>query len=140
MLLYSTIIRINPSLTKQRADEIKKLLNDYRTMGAPLRSALKDLGFTITEDGKHYRLKYNGDERYKTTLSKNGQTSGKERIKQRTSLRLCFDDLLLEKHLPSLRQRQADMGSDERCPCLLLMRQGNEESTCRTVRLIFQRG
>lgn len=59
-------------LTKQRADEIKKLVNDYRTMGAPLRSTLKDLGFTITEDGKHYRLTYYGDERYKTTLSKTG--------------------------------------------------------------------
>ena len=72
--VYKGILERNHyrKLTKQRADEIKKLLNDYRTMGAPLRSTLKDLGFTITEDGKHYRLTYYGDERYKTTLSKTG--------------------------------------------------------------------
>ena len=109
-------------LTKQRADEIKKLLNDYRTMGAPLRSTLKDLGFTITEDGSTIVSRIMAMNGTRPRCPRPDQTSGKERIKRRTSLRLCFADLLLEKHLLSLRHRQADLGSDERCPCLLFMR------------------
>ena len=39
-------------------------------MTGPVRSTLKDLGFEITEDGKHYKLVYYGDSRYWTTLDK----------------------------------------------------------------------
>lgn len=56
--------------SEKRANTIKILLRDYRTMSGTLRQALMDLGFTITEDGKHYRLTYYGDGRYKTTVSK----------------------------------------------------------------------
>ncbi|WP_102342512.1 hypothetical protein [Galactobacillus timonensis] len=72
--VYSDILAKNHyrKLTRQRIEEIKNLLNDYRTMTAPLRNALADLGFKITEVGKHYRMTYYGDERYMTTLSKTG--------------------------------------------------------------------
>ena len=72
--VYSDILAKNHyrKLTRQRIEEIKNLLNDYRTMTAPLCNALADLGFKITEVGKHYRMTYYGDERYKTTLSKTG--------------------------------------------------------------------
>ena len=56
--------------SEKRANTIKILLRDYRTMSGTLRQALMDLGFTVTEDGKHYRLTYYGDGRYKTTVSK----------------------------------------------------------------------
>lgn len=56
--------------SEKRANTIKILLRDYRTMSGTLRQALMDLGFTITEDGKHYRITYYGDGRYKTTVSK----------------------------------------------------------------------
>ena len=39
-------------------------------MDRPLRQGLADIGFTITEDGKHYKLTYYGDSRYWTALSK----------------------------------------------------------------------
>ncbi|RHP70425.1 hypothetical protein DXA59_05515 [Clostridium sp. OF03-18AA] len=51
---------------------IKALFKDYKTLSASMRQQLYQLGFKITEDGKHYRLTYFGDERYKTTLSKSG--------------------------------------------------------------------
>ena len=37
-----------------------------------MRQQLLELGFEITEDGKHYRLTYYGDGRYKTTIAKTG--------------------------------------------------------------------
>ena len=31
---------------------------------------MKDLGFEITEEGKHYKLTYYGDDRYQATFAK----------------------------------------------------------------------
>ncbi len=59
-------------LADKRAEELKKLLTGYKTMSSTTRQALLDFGFTITEEGKHYRLTYYGDTRYKTTLAKTG--------------------------------------------------------------------
>ncbi len=50
--------------------EIKSLLKTYRDMDAPTRGALLRLGFGISEDGKHYKLVFQGDGRYTFTLSK----------------------------------------------------------------------
>lgn len=70
--VLSDIIQKNgfEGTAEKRANSVKILLKDYRTMSGTLRQALMDLGFTITEDGKHYRLTYYGDGRYKTTVSK----------------------------------------------------------------------
>ncbi len=57
---------------EKRDKEVKDLLNGYKTMSGTLRQALKELGFVITEEGKHYRLTYYGDDRYQTTLAKTG--------------------------------------------------------------------
>jgi ribonuclease BN (tRNA processing enzyme) len=37
-----------------------------------MRKKLEKYGFTITEEGKHYRLTYHGDHRYSTTIAKTG--------------------------------------------------------------------
>ena len=70
--VLSDIIQKNghDRISEKRAKAVKNLLKDYRTMSGTLRQALMDMGFTITEDGKHYRLTYYGDGRYKTTVSK----------------------------------------------------------------------
>ena len=39
-------------------------------MSGKLRQELKDLGFEITEDGKHYKLTYYNDERYTIIFGK----------------------------------------------------------------------
>ena len=53
-----------------KAEEVKKLLKSYTGMTAPIRQALEDMGFVITEDGKHYKLTYYGDDRYQIIFSK----------------------------------------------------------------------
>ena len=75
-------------IAEKRAEELKKLLTGYRTMSGTIRLALIDDGFAITEDGKHYRLTYYGDTRYKTTLAKSasdvreGMNSAKQIIRE----------------------------------------------------------
>lgn len=55
---------------KKRRETIKRLLKNYKGMDAKLRQELIQLGFKITEDGKHYKLTYYGDERYQTVVGK----------------------------------------------------------------------
>ena len=66
------IIRSNDyqRTSEHRAEEVKKLLKSYNGMTAPLRKALEEIGFVITEDGKHYKLTYCGDDRYQIIFSK----------------------------------------------------------------------
>ena len=66
------IIRSNDyqKTSDKKAEEVKKLLKSYDGMTGPLRQALEDMGFIITEDGKHYKLTYYGDDRYQVIFSK----------------------------------------------------------------------
>ena len=66
------IIRNNDyqKTSDQRAEEVKKLLKSYSGMTAPIRQSLENMGFVITEDGKHYKLTYYGDDRYQIIFSK----------------------------------------------------------------------
>lgn len=57
-------------LTDKRAEEIKRLLKGYNGMSGRLKQAFEDLGFTIAEEGKHYKLTYFGDKRYYTVFAK----------------------------------------------------------------------
>lgn len=56
----------------KREELIKNMFKDYRTMSSTMRQELQSIGFEITEEGKHYRLIYYGDARYKTTIAKTG--------------------------------------------------------------------
>jgi len=55
---------------EERKQKIKTMFRGYKNMSGPLRQQLIDLGFEITEEGKHYKLTYFGDARYRTTLAK----------------------------------------------------------------------
>nr|WP_308508140.1 hypothetical protein [uncultured Stomatobaculum sp.] len=57
-------------LSAAKAEEAKRILKNYDGMSARTRQALKDLGFEITEEGKHYKVTYYGDGRYQTAYSK----------------------------------------------------------------------
>lgn len=57
-------------ISKKKADDLARMLNNYNGMTKKTRSALEDFGFQIKEDGKHYKLIYQGDSRYNTTLAK----------------------------------------------------------------------
>lgn len=60
------------NIRAERERKIKTMLIGYKSLTGTIRQQLVDLGFEITDDGKHYRLTYYGDNRYKTTLSKSG--------------------------------------------------------------------
>lgn len=84
------IIRSNDyqKLSVAKAEEIKRILKNYDGMSARTRQALMDLGFEISEDGKHYKVVYYGDGRYQTSYSKtpsDGRT-GKNSAQQTINL------------------------------------------------------
>lgn len=60
---------IKDVLGKKR-EEVKRLLTDYSGINGKLRQELQQLGFTITEDGKHYKLTYFNDKRYIIHMAK----------------------------------------------------------------------
>ena len=59
-------------IRKDREQKVKNLFNGYISMSGAMRQELKNLGFTISEEGKHYKLTYYDDPRYTTTIAKTG--------------------------------------------------------------------
>jgi len=72
--VLSAIINTNGAdgEAKKNRELLKQVLRDYRSMDARTRKALSDMGFSIEDDGKHYKLMFKGDERYVFTLAKTG--------------------------------------------------------------------
>lgn len=70
--LLSSIVDRNSYIgNKQRMFvRIKEIFSDGETMSAAERSELEKMGFEITEDGKHYKLKFMGGDKYWYTVSK----------------------------------------------------------------------
>lgn len=60
------------NIREEKEKAIKSMFKDYKSLSGMMRQQLKDIGFEVTEDGKHYRLTYFGDDRYKTTIAKTG--------------------------------------------------------------------
>ncbi|WP_441242048.1 hypothetical protein [Tardiphaga sp. 768_D3_N2_1] len=58
--------------TRTHREELKDVLRTYRTMDAKTRKALENMGFSITDDGKHYKLIFQEDDRYMFILAKTG--------------------------------------------------------------------
>lgn len=55
--------------TKEKAEEIKRLFNNFDGMNGKLLKDLEKLGFVVEYNGKHYKLKYGGDDRYTVTIA-----------------------------------------------------------------------
>jgi ribonuclease BN (tRNA processing enzyme) len=53
-----------------------------------MKQRLQELGFEITEDGKHYKLTYYGDNRYFTSVAK---TPSDNRTGNNTAGNICRD-------------------------------------------------
>ena len=70
--LVKDILQANDykKISESKADEIKALLKNYTGMNGKLRQEMNDLGFVISEDGKHYKVSYHGDGRYQTVFAK----------------------------------------------------------------------
>ena len=72
--ILSSIIESLDSSTSsnENREELKRLLRNYTTMDKSTRVGLEALGFSISEDGKHYKLVYHDDDRYTFALPKSG--------------------------------------------------------------------
>lgn len=72
--VYNDVLNANDyqNVRKKREKEIKDLFKGYKSLNSEMRKKLEKYGFTITEEGKHYRLTYHGDHRYSTTIAKTG--------------------------------------------------------------------
>lgn len=70
--IIQDIIQQNDSenILNYKRDKIKRLLTNYSGLNGKLKQELKQLGFTVTEDGKHYKLTYFNDKRYIIHMAK----------------------------------------------------------------------
>lgn len=70
--VLADIVKNNPveSDTTKNAARIKAAFIGYTNMTPKIRSELADLGFELTEEGKHFKAVYRGDGRYTFTISK----------------------------------------------------------------------
>lgn len=62
----------NRSAARDKRDQLKQILRGYSSMGNSERRGLEAIGFSISEDGKHYKIVFCGDERYTFSLPKSG--------------------------------------------------------------------
>lgn len=92
MDIVKDIIRANDyqKLSIAKAEEIKRLLKNYDGMSGRLRQALIDLGFEITEEGKHYKITYFGDGRYQTVFAKTPSDGRSGKNNAQTVIRMYF--------------------------------------------------
>lgn len=70
--IIQDIIQQNDSenILNHKRDKIKRLLTNYSGLNGKSKQELKQLGFTVTEVGKHYKLTYFDDNRYTITMAK----------------------------------------------------------------------
>ena len=66
------ILQNNPyqHLSDERKQRVKNLFKGYKSLTGTMKQELADLGFEISDDGKHYKLTYKGDPRYMVTIGK----------------------------------------------------------------------
>ena len=72
--ILSSLISNNPQTMEanSRQTHLKRALNGYRSMDKATSRQLKELGFELSEEGKHWKIVYNGDSRYSYILPKTG--------------------------------------------------------------------
>ena len=57
-------------LSEKRKQRVKAMFKGYKNLSGAMRQELLELGMTITDDGKHYKLTYKDDPRYMVTIGK----------------------------------------------------------------------
>lgn len=70
--VLTSIIEANQctNVIDEKRKSLKKCLRGYVRMTSSIKSKLELLGFSITDEGKHIKLVFGGDNRYSGTLSK----------------------------------------------------------------------
>jgi len=57
-------------LSDEKRQQLKRILRGYKSVNSMMKQELMNLGFEISEEGKHYKLTYHGDTRYVVALAK----------------------------------------------------------------------
>lgn len=72
--ILSSLIESNQQTieTEKRHQNLKKALTGYKEMDKSTSKQLKELGFVLFGEGKHWKIIYNGDSRYTYILPKTG--------------------------------------------------------------------
>lgn len=72
--LLESILESNESngLREQKSRALKDVLRGYREMNKKVKDIFDELGFSMTDGGKHWKLTYQDDERYTYVLPKTG--------------------------------------------------------------------
>ena len=70
--ILSDIIENNKyqHLSEKRKQKVKAIFKGYKNLSGAIIQEWMELGITISEDGKHYKLTYNNDPRYMVTVGK----------------------------------------------------------------------
>lgn len=61
-----------PDSVGEKREELKRCLQGYSKFTPAIRKALEDMGFTVSDNGKHVKAVFCDDQRYMGTLSKTG--------------------------------------------------------------------
>jgi hypothetical protein len=73
--VLQAVLTANPK-SDDRSEELRERLKDLlrgsRSLDAKIRRGLEEIGFSISEEGKHYKLVFRDDDRYTFTLAKSG--------------------------------------------------------------------
>lgn len=72
--ILSSLLENNQQTPEKNTREqlLRKALTDYRSMDKSTSRQLKELGFELSEEGRHWKIIYNGDSRYTYILPKTG--------------------------------------------------------------------
>ena len=72
--VLQALIKANPPTGESTRieDGIRRTVGNCTNLGQRERRALEDLGFMISDDGKHLKLVFRGDDRYTFAMSKTG--------------------------------------------------------------------
>lgn len=73
--VLAAILAANPAdedVAASMRETLKQLLRASKGVDAKIRRGLEEMGFSIAEEGKHYKLMFQGDDRYTFTLPKSG--------------------------------------------------------------------
>lgn len=57
-------------LLEKKQEEAKRIFKGVKNVSGRQKSQIKDFGFTISEEGKHYKLRYYDDSRYQVSMAK----------------------------------------------------------------------
>jgi hypothetical protein len=90
--VLDSLLNVNPSSGRGdlHRDSLKELLKGYKKMNAKVRRGLEEMGFEISDDGKHYKMMFRGDDRYTFALPKSGSDRRGGRNAASTIGRLLF--------------------------------------------------